>query len=146
MDCQGCGVCSSCCPSMLCPSEAIRSIAEGSGRRGITQGEAKLRTAHPDRLGRRQSVDRLTERLGLGIFSSEVRIRRGQIIPDRIFLPLWSESGSARVPMVRLHEEVNAGDLLALAPAESQELDLRAPVSGRVMRVDPDHGLTIQVR
>jgi len=38
------------------------------------------------------------------------------------------------------------GDLVTMAPAGTDEVDVRSPVSGVVLAVDPDDGVVIQVR
>jgi Na+-translocating ferredoxin:NAD+ oxidoreductase RnfC subunit len=143
LECLACGICNPLCPTMLRPAEVIGEVARQLRERGVGPAETGAPHLHPDRLGRRLSSTRLAEILGLG--DGRPAMARS-LIPDRIAVPLRGPTGGQRVPAVRPGERVMQGDLVTMAPAGTNEVDIRAPVSGMVLAVDPDDGVVIQVR
>ena len=97
-------------------------------------------------MGRRQSVARLIERLGLTGMDRAPRAAPRGAIPDVITVPARSPGGGLRVPVVGSGDSVAPGDRVALAPVDTQEVDCLAPVAGTVVAVDPDDGVIIQTR
>jgi Na+-translocating ferredoxin:NAD+ oxidoreductase RnfC subunit len=146
LECARCGVCTSCCPSALRPSLAVTAVAGELGRRGVRLAAAHALRPHPDRAGRRQSVARLVERLGLAPYAGELPLRAGAVLPEELRVPLSGPAGGARVAAVRAGERVGRGDVVALAAAGSREPDVRSPVAGVVVAIDPDDGVTIRPR
>jgi ferredoxin len=144
LECLGCGLCSVGCPARLDPSALIGSVASRLQLQGVEFVTEFIPHSHPDRLGRRLTVRRLEEMLGLAIYRRELQLKTGQVIPRQIAVPLRGPQGSERIPTVRVDEKVAPGDVVALAAAGSGEPDRRAAVGGRVIRVDPDDGVIIQ--
>ena len=89
---------------------------------------------------------RLGERLGLSSFVEPEAMPGAVVLPAQLRVAARGPGGAPRVPLVRSGEAVSAGDLLALAPAGSRELDCRSPVAGHVLAVDPDDGILVAVR
>lgn len=143
LECLACGICDPLCPTMLRPAQVIGEVARQLRGRGVGLAEPAVAHLHPDRLGRRLSSTRLAEILGLG--DGRLATARS-LIPDRIAIPLHGPTGGNRVPAVRPDERVMQGDLVTMAPAGTDEVDVRSPVSGVVLAVDPDDGVVIQVR
>lgn len=145
LECRECGLCSAVCPGRLDPAAVIVDLACRLRERGMALAERFTLRPHPDRGGRRVAVRRLTDMMGLGADCAQ-DARPRPLIPERLVFALEGPSGSRRVPAVRQGAEVAAGDTLTLAPSGSREVDLRAPLAGRVIAVDPDDGVLVQVR
>jgi Na+-translocating ferredoxin:NAD+ oxidoreductase RnfC subunit len=151
LQCVECNVCSPLCPAALRPHEAVQEVAAKLKERGVSLADPGFALRpHPDRMGRRVGVQRLTDQLGLRPYSVDLvtarRSSSGQVIPDRITIPPRGPSGVARVPAVEVGEQVTVGEVLTLGPAGSDQVDLRCPVAGTVVAVDPDDGIVIEAR
>ncbi len=147
LECLGCGHCSTVCPTRLDPARVVSATARQLAEQGVTLDSQPLSLhPHPDRDGRRTSVARITERLGLASYIQPLSPSGGVVIPTHITVPPWGPGGGLRAFTLELDQPVGRGDLVALAPAGSTELDVHSPISGRVIKVDPDDGLTIQAR
>jgi cobalamin reductase len=149
LECVGCWTCSLSCPAGLDPSAVVGQVAAALSRRGVTLRDAAPLAPLADRAGRRLAVERATDRLGLTDLDAPLYrapLAGKTVLPDQITLSLRSPSGGARVPAVAGGEAVAAGDVVALAAADSRDVDLRSPVAGTVHHVDPDDGVVIQPR
>jgi ferredoxin len=148
LECSGCGVCTTCCPASLGPSRAVAAVASALRARGVLLAERCPLRPHPDRAGRRQGLGRLVERLGLAAYASVPLPRVGvrQVLPDRLTVALRSPLGTPRVSAVCPGARVAAGDVIALAPAECGEPDVRTAVAGLVDAVDAEDGVSILTR
>lgn len=146
LECIGCGLCSTLCPSALRPAEVVHEVARLLRQRGIASPDAEVLRPTKDRLGRRQSVARLTERLGLSGMDRAPGAAPRSAIPDSITVPARSPGGGLRVPVVSGGDSVAPGDRVALAPVDTDEVDCLAPVAGTVQAVDADDGVIIQTR
>ena len=144
--CRGCELCTASCPSGLRPAAVIKDIACKLKQNGCEPADAPAARPHPDRPGRRLSRRRWQERLGLSEFAAPAPRLGGTVLPDRLRIATRGPAGAPRVPVVQIGEVVAAGDLIALAPAGSRELDCRSPVLGTVISVDPDDGILVAVR
>ena len=146
LECRDCGLCQTLCPAGLRPGEVVQEVARLLRQRGLSPPPAHLLRPHADRLGRRQSVARLSERLGLAAMDRAVAATPRSAIPDTLTFPPLSPHGGLRVPVVSGGDSVGPGDRVALAPVDSQEVDFLAPVAGHVVAVDRDDGVVIQTR
>ncbi len=146
LECMECGLCSTICPSSMRPSEVVHEVARRLRQRGIRSPAGDVLRPAADRMGRRQSVARLIERLGLTGMDRAPRAAPRGAIPDVITVPARSPGGGLRVPVVGSGDSVAPGDRVALAPVDTQEVDCLAPVAGTVVAVDPDDGVIIQTR
>lgn len=144
LECTGCGLCSAACPSMLEPAMGLRALREQLGAQGVTLAAAAAPRPHPDRRGRRVSLARLVDMLGLAPYDA-ARLPSLHLVPERLLFPPRGPTGAARVPVVQPGGRVEVGDLLALSEGAA-EVDLRAPLPARVLEVDPDDGLVLAVR
>lgn len=145
LECINCAVCTASCPSGLRPDILVAAIAARLAARGVTSPAEVVWLPHVERPARRLTLGRAAERLGLRGFA-EAEPRMTPVIPDRVVISLRGSRGRLRVPTVKEGEQVSVGDLVALAPAASDEPDGRASVTGRVVSVDPDEGVVIQPR
>ena len=145
VECMACGLCSTLCPSSLRPAEVVQEVARLLRERGVPGPLEESLHPAADRPGRRQSVARLTQRLGLGGAAPLPLTPRGAI-PDTVTVPPRSPDGGLRVPVVSAGDSVVAGDKVSLAPVDTQEVDCLAPVAGTVVAVDEDDGVVIQIR
>jgi Na+-translocating ferredoxin:NAD+ oxidoreductase RnfC subunit len=144
LNCIGCGLCSAVCPSLLRPGDLVMALAAELGARGVTAPASPPLRPHPDRSGRRQGVKRLALSLGLEpAFAPLPGPALRTFIPGLLVLPSRTPMGGRRIPMVAAGDSVASGDMAYLAPPESRDTDLRAPVAGVVTAVDPDDGITI---
>lgn len=144
LECLRCGLCTALCPARLAPAEIIAAASDELSVRGVElRSDDRPLRPHPDRPGRRISVERLAAATGLRVFADPRTLRH--LVPDRIVLPLTGVAGSPRVPAVRAGQRVAEGDTLLLAPSDSVEPDLHAPLAGRVEAVDVDDGVSIRV-
>jgi Na+-translocating ferredoxin:NAD+ oxidoreductase RnfC subunit len=146
LECSGCQVCTTCCPASLSPSRAVAAVSSALRARGVLLAERFPLRPRPDRAGRRQGRGRLTERLGLASCARDRLPGVRQVLPDRLVVALRSPLGTPRVSAVCPGERVSAGDVIALAPAECGEPDVRAAVAGIVDAVDVEDGVSIVIR
>lgn len=144
--CVGCGLCSALCPTLLRPGALIMELASELGGRECYPPDPPTLRPHEDRAGRRQGVHRLALNLGLTLEHAPLPGPPRTVIPGTIILPSRSPMGGRRVPMVSAGDSVVSGDLVYLAPPDSGEVDLKAPVAGTVTAVDPDDGVTIRTK
>jgi len=145
LECLECDLCSVLCPSTLRPGVVMRELARRLRQRGVELAARHPLRPHPRRGGRRLARARLVEMLGLVRHAGRGSLRRRELVPDRVSLPLEGPWGRW-TPTVREGERVAAGDVVALAAAASRAVDRRAPASGTVTAVDPDDGIVIAVR
>jgi ferredoxin len=141
--CTGCGVCSAACPAALRPARIVRELASRLPREA--EREHPPLVPDRDRPGRRLSVARLADALGLHPLRRPLARRVGHLIPEQVSYALRS-GGLTRVPVVERGASVRIGETLALAPAGALEGDCRSAVSGVVIRVDPDDGIVVATR
>ncbi len=145
LECRDCGLCSTLCPSSLRPAEVVGEVARLLRDRGVSAPPADSLRPSADRPGRRQSVARLTRRLGLNGVDQLSLTPRGAI-PETITVPPRSPAGGLRVPVVSAGDSVAPGDKVSLAPVDTDEVDCLAPVAGTVVAVDEDDGVVIEIR
>ena len=146
LECIGCGLCSTLCPGALRPAQVVQEVARLLRQRGVAPPADDVLRPAEDRLGRRQSVARLTERLGLSGMDRAPGAAPRSAIPDSITVPTRSPGGGLRVPLVSEGDSLSPGDRVALAPVDTNEVDCLAPVAGTVLAVDADDGVIIQTR
>lgn len=144
LECTRCGICTALCPARLAPALVIAAAADGLGSRGVELCGVHALRPHPDRPGRRMTVERLAAVMGIGRSVSPRVLRH--LVPDHLRLPLMGGRAAQRVPVVQPGQQLAAGELVALAPAASLEPDLHSPLSGRVVAVDLEDGVLIKVR
>ena len=146
LECLDCGLCSAACPAMLDPDRGILAVADRLRGVGVQLTGRFTPCPRADRPGRRVSVSRLTDMLGLGKYRGEEHPRTIHLVPERIRIALVGPTGAPRVPAVEPGDSVAQGDLLALAAAGSGEVDVRAPGAARVRMIDPDDGMLLDIR
>jgi len=145
LECRGCGLCNTACPSGLRPATVVDAVARRLRQQGTELCRPTPLQPHGDRGGRRLSRRRLVERLGLSTFGAPDPTIGGAVLPAELRVAARGPGGAPRVPVVRAGEPVAMGDLLALAPAGSGGLDVRSPAPGRVLSIDPDDGILLSV-
>ena len=103
-------------------------------------GRAPLRL-HPERSGRRLTLARLGERLGLASYEMPALPAR-PMLPAELNVPLTSPGGLPRHPAVEPGQRVAPGT--ALTRGDTTAI-LLSTLSGRVLGIDPDDGIRIEV-
>jgi Na+-translocating ferredoxin:NAD+ oxidoreductase RnfC subunit len=144
LQCRGCRLCDIVCPSQVAPAALVELARRRLEQQGIalapTPGSATPRL-HPERAGRRLTLARLSERLGLASHALPALPAR-PMLPAEIHLPLTSPGGLPRIPVVEPGQRVAPGTALTRGEATAS---LRATMSGRVLSIDPDDGIRIEV-
>lgn len=145
--CSECGVCDLyACPMGLSPRRVCRALKEEMTRRGLTNPHrGSTASLHPWRSFRRVPLGRLTPRLGLEPYGRRARARDAGLVPDRVVLPLKQGPGQPGQPVVRVGDEVTAGQLVAEIPAGRLGSRVFASISGFVAE-RTEHSLVIRRR
>jgi len=145
--CCECRLCEAfACPLELSPCafyENVKKQLAAAGWKNDRHKRADL-TPHPFREGRLVPIDRLIERLGLHkyyhvhpAFDDEVQA------PGRVVIPLKQHTGVPSVPVVKVGQKVEQGNLIAAIPEGKLGANIHASIGGRAAEIT-DRSITIQ--
>ena len=76
LECIHCAVCTLSCPALLEPAHIIKAVADQLRLQGVTCAKEYALNPHPDRPGRRFSLQRVVERLGLSSYAKDPRLQQ----------------------------------------------------------------------
>lgn len=145
MSCTRCGLCTVVCPSSLDPARIVGATADRLKDSGVEYIAENVWVPADDRAGRLLSMPRIEAMLGLAIYGmADWSGPPRAVVPEKIAVALDSPIGRRR-PAVHHGQSVGVGDRILLADPASTGVDLRSQVSGRVVEIDYDESLTIQV-
>lgn len=145
--CCECRLCEAfACPLELSPCMFYKNVKKqlaAAGWKNDRHKRADL-TPHPFREGRLVPIDRLIERLGLHkyyhvhpAFDDEVQA------PGRVVIPLKQHTGVPSVPVVKVGQKVEQGNLIAAIPEGKLGANIHASIGGRAAEIT-DRSITIE--
>ncbi|MEE9465769.1 MAG: 4Fe-4S dicluster domain-containing protein [Candidatus Neomarinimicrobiota bacterium] len=139
--CSECNICSLyACPEELNPRDMCRSAKQESARTGENWDRPELAAltgpAHPLRSYRQVPTKQLKRRLGLEEWDRDASLVEDKIIVDRVALPLDQHLGVPATPIVRVGDEVSAGDIIAKVEGDQLGAWLHASIDGRITGIN----------
>jgi len=144
--CCLCGVCEvMACPLLLSPRKVFDHMRQELFKRGVPNPHRrKDLTPHDFQRLRRVPLPRLIARLGLDKYVDSPDIVDLQVPSvSEVRLPLSQHTGAPAVPVVKVGDAVQLGELIADIPEGKLGAPLHASIGGQVVRVD-DHEIRIQ--
>jgi Na+-translocating ferredoxin:NAD+ oxidoreductase RnfC subunit len=142
--CCECGVCELyACPMFLSPREMNALLRKKFGEEGVRWPGAKREfQATLTREGRKIPIGRLISRLGIKQYDRPAPFLQIEHTPKRVKIPLNQHTGVAAAPVVKLGEQVKAGQLLGEIPEKKLGARIHASIRGRVTNID--QGIVIE--
>jgi len=139
--CSECGVCELfACPMGLSPRRINRELKEKFANKGIKyRCECENFDVREERDFRRIPSTKLIERLQIVDYHN--------VYPDfvadipqirRVVLPLKQHAGAPAIPIVKIGENVKAGQLIAKIPEGKLGANLHASIDGKIVAIAPD--------
>ncbi len=142
--CCECGLCTLyACPEDLYPREACQRAKRTAREKGLARpgkgtvsGTEEVRP-HALHESRRVPLPQLVRRLALTAYDAPAPLAERAPVPRRVQLPLKQHIGAAAEPVVRVGDQVAAGQLVAEIPAGQLGARLHASISGVVRATEP---------
>lgn len=136
--CSECGLCSLfSCPEDLTPREMCIKAKLNHLSKGIKLVDFEgTPSIHPMRSVRRVNIDRLIKKLALLDYANNhAHLESFNYEFKRVTLPLKMHIGAPSVPIVKIDDQVLAGQLIATIPDGKLGVALHASLSGRIESV-----------
>jgi Na+-translocating ferredoxin:NAD+ oxidoreductase RnfC subunit len=136
--CCECGVCELfACPMFLSPREMNALLRKKFGEQGVRwPGPKREFQAFSTREGRKIPMARLVSRLGIKEYDRPAPFMEMKHAPQTVRIPLNQHTGAAAVPVVKVGDRVNAGQLVGDIPEKKLGARVHASIRGRVTQVD----------
>lgn len=135
LTCSECAICEQwACPVDISPMRinvALKAQFRAEGARYV----GDLRAADPMAEHRLVPTSRLVTRLGIAAYNKKAPLDESDCSPAKVVLNLRQHVGAAAVPVVRVGDTVQRGQLLADIPPQALGARLHASISGRVAEV-----------
>lgn len=135
LTCSECAICEQwACPVDISPMRinvALKAQFRAEGARYV----GDLRAADPMAEHRLVPTSRLVRRLGIAAYNKKAPLDESDCCPAKVVLNLRQHVGAAAVPVVRVGDLVQRGQLLADIPPDALGARLHASISGRVAEV-----------
>lgn len=135
LTCSECAVCEQwACPVNISPMRinvALKAQFRAEGARYV----GDLRPLDPMAEHRLVPTSRLLTRLGIAAYNKKAPLDESDCSPAKVVLNLRQHVGAAAVPVVRVGDTVQRGQLLADIPPDALGARLHASISGRVAEV-----------
>jgi len=135
LTCSECAICEQwACPVDISPMRinvALKAQFRAEGARYV----GDLRAADPMAEHRLVPTSRLVTRLGIAAYNKKAPLDESSCSPAKVELNLRQHVGAAAVPLVRVGDQVQRGQLLADIPPDALGARLHASISGRVAEV-----------
>ena len=138
--CCACGLCTLYgCPEELYPKEACDQAKAAMRRSNIKwDGPSDVRV-HPLRDGRRVPIQTLMRKLAITCYDHPAPWSERALDPALVRLALKQSAGVAATPVVRVGEQVRAGQALASVPDPALGATLHAPFAASVAEITTTH-------
>jgi len=136
--CCECGICELyACPMFLSPREMNAYLRKKFGEQGVRWAGSKREfQAYLTREGRKIPISRLVSRLGIKPYDRPAPFSEMGITPDRVKIPLSQHTGAPAVPIVKVGDHVEAGQLLGEIPEKKLGARVHASIRGRVTHIN----------
>lgn len=135
--CSSCGVCTNyACHMGLVPSEVMAMYKAELGKAGIRPVPEETIVTDPFIVQKRVPVKRLIARMGLTAYDVPAPFTETGYRPAKVVLPLRQHVGKPSEAIVKVGDQVHAGDVIAEIPEKSLGARLHASIDGIVTAVD----------
>jgi Na+-translocating ferredoxin:NAD+ oxidoreductase RnfC subunit len=136
--CCECGVCELfACPMFLSPREMNALLRKKFGEQGVRwPGPKRECETYSTREGRKIPIGRLISRLSIKPYDRPAPFSRIKHSPDRVTIPLSQHTGASAVPVVKVGDRVEAGQLVGEIPEKKLGARVHASIRGRVTHVN----------
>jgi Na+-translocating ferredoxin:NAD+ oxidoreductase RnfC subunit len=138
--CCECGVCELfSCPMQLSPRRINALFKKQFGQEGVAyEGPRETSTCRePLRPFRKIPVPRLAVKIGITEYMDLHPEFDGDLIPNKVRIPLSQHIGAPAEPVVKVGDRVRAGDVLGEIPDKALGARVHASISGLVTEVGP---------
>jgi Na+-translocating ferredoxin:NAD+ oxidoreductase RnfC subunit len=136
ISCCECGVCELfACPMGLSPCRVNIFIKKQLKERGI-QVERNMKPEARESVDiHKTPTERLVARLGLSSYDGLHAHECYEIKPSEVFIPFSQHIGMPALPIVRVGDKVNVGDLIAAANTEGLSTNIHSSIEGFVTEI-----------
>lgn len=136
--CSECGLCSLfSCPEDLPPREICMIAKKFHLGKGVKPADFKTQPQiHPMRHARRVSIERLFKKLALLDYDHKAPLIETTQRFEKVTLPLKMHIGAPVTPIVKVGDQVKAGQLIGAVPQGKLGAALHASISGKVVAVN----------
>lgn len=136
--CCECGVCELyACPMFLSPREMNALLRKKFGEEGVRwPGPKREFQAYLTREGRKIPMGRLISRLGIKQYDRLAPFSEMRHTLDRVKIPLSQHTGVAAVPVVKIGDRVETGQLVGEIPEKKLGARVHASIRGRVTNIN----------
>ena len=135
--CCGCGLCTLyACPESLFPKEACDKGKRDLKEQGIKWTGGREVEPHPMYEYRRTSLKQLVDRLGIAEYDGLTPFVENQLRPQRVRIPLVQNVGASSIPVVRIGQRVQHGELIGEIPEGQLGSRIHASISGIVREIN----------
>jgi Na+-translocating ferredoxin:NAD+ oxidoreductase RnfC subunit len=136
--CCECGVCELfACPMFLSPREMNALLRKQFGEKGVRwPGPKRDFQPYSTREGRKIPIGRLIGRLGIKGYDRPAPYVELKHAPKKVRIPLSQHTGAAAVPVVKVGDRVEAGQLVGEIPEKKLGARVHASIRGRVTEVN----------
>jgi Na+-translocating ferredoxin:NAD+ oxidoreductase RnfC subunit len=136
--CCECGVCELyACPMFLSPREMNAILRKKLGEQGVGwPGPKKEFEAYLSREGRKIPIGRLMSRLGIKKYDQPAPFAEMRNAPGRVKIPLSQHTGVPAVPVVKVGDRVERGQLVGEIPEKKLGARVHASIRGKVTDIN----------
>ena len=136
--CSECGVCELyACPMFISPREMNAILREKFLEEEVRWPEPEREfQAYPTREGRKIPIDRLMSRLGIKQYNRSAPFVEMKHETESVKIPLRQHTGVAAVPVVKVGDQVEVGQLVGEIPEKSLGAQVHASIRGKVTNID----------
>jgi Na+-translocating ferredoxin:NAD+ oxidoreductase RnfC subunit len=135
--CVACGACTYYgCPMGLDPCKMMMEVKTHLIKEGMKNPKhRKMLTVHPEREYRKLPMKRLLSRLDLTQYEQKCPMKSQSLKIQRVSIPLKQHIGDPALPIVKVGDHVNKGELIGKIPDGSLGATVHASISGIVRNI-----------
>ncbi|MCD6413098.1 MAG: 4Fe-4S dicluster domain-containing protein [Elusimicrobia bacterium] len=135
--CVSCGLCEIACPQGLSPRSVFKLVKENLISKGLKNILTEPKpTTHPVRDLRKFPAERVVQRLGIRKYDVPAQFYQREFIPDKVKIPFLQHVGVPSQPVVKVGDEVKAGQLIAKIPDGKIGANMHSSIDGTVVNID----------
>ena len=135
--CSSCGVCEVVsCPRGLSPRQ-VNNYVKGELAKQKVRYQADKEECITDSMRKFKTIspNNILIKMGLLSYAQRNLDEIKMVNVDEVFIPLNMHIGAPSIPIVNVGDEVNVGDLIAIAPEGALGANIHASISGKLMSV-----------
>ena len=140
LSCSGCGLCTNyACTMGLQPSRIMTMLREELIREGARPRPREPVVADSGCRLRQVPVSRLIARMGLSEYDRPAPLLEEPVTTGQVRIPLSMHVGKPSLPVMRVGENVRAGDRIADIPGNALGAAVHASIDGRITGITGDY-------